>query len=76
MKKLENACRIIAGLVALAMGAALAAGLIHMGQYARWDVATYHDIASYGFSVLFALAIAGGGALVVVNPKIKGVRIW
>ena len=76
MKKLENTCRIIAGLVALAMGATLAAGLISMGQHARWDPATFHDMASYGFSVLFALAIAGGGALVVVNPKIKGVRIW
>lgn len=76
MTKFENIARIIGGLMVALMGLALTAGLLDMSRYARWNEASFHDIVSYGFSVLFALAIAIGGIITVINPKIRGVRVW
>ena len=72
----ESLTRIAGGLLLLAFGSALTYGMILMGMQARWEIATLHDYASYAFSTCFATAILLGGALIVVNPKIRGVRVW
>lgn len=76
MTKFEKIARITGGLMVALMGLALTAGLLDMGRHARWSDASLHDLASYGFSVLFGLAVAIGGILTIINPKTRGVRIW
>ena len=68
--------RIVVGLLILAFGTLLMVGLGNMGFHARWEMATVKDVASYVFSMGITVAMVGMGAVLIVNPKIDGYRIW
>lgn len=76
MRNIEKAGRMVAGLVIMVLGTIMVAAMVDMGRYARWEEAGLHDIASWAFSLCFALGIAAGGALMILNPPIRGTRIW
>ena len=76
MRNIERAGRMLAGLVMMVLGTIMVAAMVDMGSYARWEEAGLHDIVSYAFSLCFALGIAAAGVLMVLNPPIRGTRIW
>ena len=74
--RLDSLMRIAAGLAVTAFGALMSYGMIEMGRHARWNEASFHDIASYVFSCGVVIAMVIGGVLLTVNPKIRGARVW
>ena len=74
--RLESLMRIVIGLAVTAFGALMSYGMIEMGRHARWNEATFHDIASYVFSCGMIIGMLVGGAVLTVNPKIRGARVW
>lgn len=74
--KHDSHMRIMIGLAITAFGAMAIYGMIEMGSYARWEQATMHDIASFAFSCGVAVIMLVGGVLLIINPKIRGAKIW
>ena len=75
-KHIKNGARILSGGMLAIMGIAIAGLLISLAFEVTWQEVGYKDIASYAFSTAFALAMAGAGIMIAINPRIKGVRVW
>lgn len=73
---LQEAGRIALGLIIMGFGGLMTTMMIEMGVHAHWEIATPKDVLSYLFSTGLTIAIMVGGAMLTVNPKVHGVRLW